>query len=496
MSTVMRVSLLAGIVAAAAFTGGRWNIPVAVWIGAVLTLYWYRSSTRPVVDYLVVSALVGAVGAVTWHGVVPAVVTAPLPTAVVPVSGAFIGMLVYVLDRWVYRRVGPTVPASLVFPTAFTALDWLSTSSPDVGTFGSQAYTQVGSPLVQLAAVGGMPLVVFMLAWAASLTVLVVERRGDTPRAAWVGVGLVALALGFGWVRPWTAPTAESTVTVAGVSLPNSALVDALSLGVESDGFRGTVARTHDRLTSEAERIAPDADLIVFQEAAAFGTGDEVARLRSQLGELATRHGTWVVLPTLVLDADPIVNAVEVLDPRGEVVLTHVKYGGNVFEGSQLGDAVLQVVDTPFGRLSAVVCWDADFPEVLRQAGAADVDLMVVPANDWYEVRDIHADMATVRAVENGMAVVRQTGSGVSLVADSHGRQLHRVDSFRVLDTAPGEQHVQLELRKAPALFPVIGQTLGLLCGVATVGVLGWLLVERLRSRRVRKQAAESASRA
>ena len=499
MKPVTRIVLLSGIVAATVFTGGRWNIPLAAGVGAVLTLRYYRASTRPVADFFLLSVLVGIAGALAWNGVAPPVVTAPLPTAVIPVTGALVGMLVFVLDRWVHHRVGATTLASLVFPAAWTAVDTLTTGGAEVGTFGSQAYTQVGTPVIQLAAFGGLPLVVFVVGWCASLIALLWERGAATPRTAWAAVAVVGLVLIGAVARPLLAPTAERVVRIAGVSLPNGAVNDALALEADSAEFVAAVAATHRHLAGEAERLAADADLVVFPEAAAFGTGADIAGLRATLAEVARRNGVWIVLPTVTVDTSPVANRVEVLDPRGEVVLTHVKYGGNVFEGSLRGDGRLAVVDTPFGRLSAVICWDADFPDVVRQAGAQGVDLMVIPANDWFEVRRIHAEMAVVRAIENGMAVVRQTGSGVSLTADAHGRRYSDVDSFGDSGGAPGEQRATVPVSATTTLYPNLGPAFGLAAGAGTLVALGWLLVTRRGARAAgrpdRSQPAPPAAR-
>ncbi|MBK7822580.1 MAG: hypothetical protein IPJ61_16345 [Tessaracoccus sp.] len=490
MTLVTRIALLTGITAATVFTGGQWNLPVAAWVGAVLTLRYYRATTRPVLDFFVVAALVGAAGAVAWHGVVPSVVTAPLPTAVIPVAGAFVGMLVFVLDRWVHRRAGATTLASLVFPAAWTAVDTLTTGGAEVGTFGSLAYTQMGAPLIQLAAFGGLPLVVFALGWAASLAALVWERWGEVPRWAWGASALLALVLLGGIVRPLAAPAVERVVHVAGVSLPNGAITEALALDSDSGAFADVVAGTHARLAAEAERLAvADAELIVFPEAAGFGAEADIARLRAALADVARRHGVWIVLPLLSVDAQPVRNYVEVLDPRGEVVLSHVKYGGNAFEGSLRGDGNLQVVDTPFGRLSAVICWDADFPGVIGQASDLGVDLMVIPANDWYEVRRIHAGMSVVRGIENGMAVFRQTGSGISIAADAYGRELSWVDSFAASDRAPGEQRAEMPVGAVSTLYPTIGGAFGLVAGAATVVLLLWLLTDLIGRRRAARRS-------
>ena len=481
MSSLTRIALLAGIVVAAAFTGGLWNLPVAAWAGAVLTLRYYRATDRPVLDFIVVSVLVGGAGAMTWNGVIPAVVTAPLPTAVIPMAAAPVGMLAFVLDRWVHRRAGATTRTSLVFPAALATVDTLTTASADLGTFGSQAYTQVGAPAIQLASLGGLPLIVFAVGWGASLVVLVWERWPNVPRAAWAAGTLIGLVLIGCLTRPLAAPAPDRSVRVGGVSLPNGAIADALALDADSAAFAGVVKATHRRLTSEADRLAASADLVVLPEAAGFGTEAHIAELRAGLADVTRRHGAWIVLPTLTVDTRPVANRVEVLDPRGEVVLAHVKYGGNAFEGSLRGDGRLSVVDTPFGRLSAVICWDADFPETIRQAGAQGVELMVIPANDWFEVRRIHADMSVVRAVENGMAVFRQTGSGISLASDAYGRPLSRVDSFEATEQAPGEQHVILPVGAWRTLYPAVGMGFGLAAGAGTLIALGWLLRQRIR---------------
>jgi hypothetical protein len=48
------------------------------------------------------------------------------------------------------------------------------------------------------------------------------------------------------------------------------------------------------------------------------------------------------------LGKSPAENVVRIVDPNGDVVLTHVKYGGNDFESTLKGDSVLQTVDTPY----------------------------------------------------------------------------------------------------------------------------------------------------
>lgn len=140
------------------------------------------------------------------------------------------------------------------------------------------------------------------------------------------------------------------------------------------------------------------------------------------------------------------------------------------------GPGKLQVLETPYGALSAIICWDADYPDVVSQTGRDDVDLLFVSSNDWDEIENIHARMAVFRAVENGVPLVRQDGTGVSLVADAYGRELSDVDkSDGVL-----EQDVLVPLNATGTLYPDIRDTFGL---AAVLGFVAIVIVTLLKGR-------------
>ena len=60
------------------------------------------------------------------------------------------------------------------------------------------------------------------------------------------------------------------------------------------------------------------------------------------------------------------------------------------------GDGRLPVVPTRDGRVATAICYDADFPEFMRQAGQGSADILIVPANDWKEIKSVHFQMAVV----------------------------------------------------------------------------------------------------
>jgi apolipoprotein N-acyltransferase len=87
-------------------------------------------------------------------------------------------------------------------------------------------------------------------------------------------------------------------------------------------------------------------------------------------------------------------------------------------------------VDSPYGRLGAAICFDMDFPGLLKQAGRRETDILLVPSNDWREIDPWHSHMARFRAIEQGFNMVRQASNGLSLASDYQRRVLAAMDHF------------------------------------------------------------------
>lgn len=466
------------------FAGGKWNIPLAAWLVPVFMLRFFRDSDRAGRNFLLLWLASALSSIVSWNG---ATFFPPVMEALFFFGMAPIGLIPYVLDRMYHRRFPASAWVLLVYPVAYTAVDFFSSSGSPFGTFGAVAYSQRDVlPMLQIASVTGLWGITFLLGWFASLVNYVWEHGFKLDRLALVSAGVLGILLALGFVRTVLPAQPGPTAMIAGFSLPNGKLREVMNqLHTEDNpAFRQTVEELHAQELSQIQALAQEGAVIVsMQEAAGMGMTDQVEALISNAATLAKEQGIYIILPTLDVEKSPVENVVRIIDPEGRVVLTHVKYGGNQFEGSLKGNGTLQTVDTPYGKISAVICWDADFPNVIKQAGAQDVDLLFVPSNDWLGVKDIHAGMAAFRAVENGMSIFRQTGSGVSSVVDAYGRSLHRVDSFELAATTPftSVQMVSTPVTSVSTLYPVMGDVTGNLMLVLSAALLAGLWLSRKR---------------
>lgn len=452
--------------------GGKWNLPLAAWIAPIFFIRFFRESDKAGRNFLLMWVASAVASAISWQGATffPPALEIGFFLLMTPLS-----LIPYVIDRMYYRRFGAAVWLTLVFPIAMTATDFFSSSGSPFGTFGAMAYSQRGfTPLMQIASVTGLWGITFVISWFASLANHVWDAGFKFTRLSLTFAGVLAFILALGFGRTLLPAQPRQTAVIAGFSLPNGTLPSVMGQFHEEDeaGFRQTVDELNTRQLEQIRTLAQDgANIVVLQEGAGMGISDQVEKLISDASVIAKEENIYIVLPTFDLGKSPAVNSVHILDPHGKVVLSHIKYGGNMFEGTLKGNEVLQTVDTPYGKLSAVICWDADFPNVIKQAGAQDVDLLFVPSNDWLGVKDIHAGMATFRAVENGLTIFRQTGQGVSLVSDPYGNVLNRVDSFaEETEGFTGFQTVEAQLGSVNTLYPTLGDIFG---NVMLIGLLG-----------------------
>jgi apolipoprotein N-acyltransferase len=414
-----------------------------------------------------------------------------LPLPGLAYVGAFIGIsLVSALAFLADRLLAPDLPgfaSTLVFPLAWVGLETASSRVNPYGTWGCLGYTQAGDlPLTQLASVSGISGIAFLIGWFAS----VVNWAWDHD-FAWAVVGPGVLAYGAvlgavylaGGARLARSGKRGRTVRVAGIGWPAGVieqrelmrlyalpLTDPERISLR-DGFR----RVHRRLLEATAREArAGATIVVWPEAGGLVFAEDEAEFLVRSQDVAREEGVYLLMgmATIRLDqARPVENKAVLIDPSGEIRWSYVKVtaAGAEARVNVRGTAPIPSDDTPYGRLASPICFDMDFPWIVRETGRARVDLLLVPASDWGEIGRIHLEMAVFRAVENGAAMVRTTRWGHSAATDPYGRVLSFMDDFAARDGAM-VAHVPVAAGVG-TVYARVGDWLGWLC-VAGLGLL------------------------
>ena len=364
-----------------------------------------------------------------------------------PVFWGLFASLLFFVDR----LVAPLVPgfwATLVFPTAWTAIEFLDSRVNPYGTWGATGYTQHGVlPLMQLASVTGVWGIGFLIGWLAS----VVNWAWDQ-QFVWSGIqhgvlifaGVGSAVLLFGGLRIAFAPERQ-TVRIAGIGWPKGI--------IEPAEFRRAVEP--DFTDAEREklrpRLRPDSEFISCAEPARGAgriedyrlAGGEPARLPGRRsGVYGTRPCLRARKPSPPRDGNghrPLRRKAHVPESLGvapadgrDGLRLHQDHGGSRLRKkySLPGDKPIPFADTEFGRIASPICYDMDFDGLIRQIGRGNADLMLVPASDWKDIIPLRQPMAEFRAIENSAALFRITRWGGSGAVDPYGRRLAWMDGW------------------------------------------------------------------
>jgi predicted amidohydrolase len=192
----------------------------------------------------------------------------------------------------------------------------------------------------------------------------------------------------------------------------------------------GTVAANVDAALDLARRCvdATGARLVVVPETVTTGftpgldpgalwdlVGPIPGPLTAAAQAFAAEAGVVLVWPTYEAGAERgvVYNAVAVIGAGGEILGVYRKT--HLFPAERQwaapGDDVL-VVDTPVGRLGSIICFDGDFPELVRIEAGLGAEIVVRPSA-FLRAADIWELTTRARAYDNHVYVVAPNAVGV-----------------------------------------------------------------------------------
>jgi apolipoprotein N-acyltransferase len=428
-------------------SNGRYCVPLAPWAAMFLLLYFVRGR-RARVGIPVAWLTLSLAATFQFRGM------APVPGVFYFLLWATYG-LAMVIPFWIDRLVAPRIgrlAGTLVLPTAWVVMEWLVASFTPYGSWNSLAYSQHENlVLLQLVAVTGLYGPSFLIMWFAATGCLIATRGlGDRKarRAALVFTLCLGIVLMSGGLRLTLFRPEAPTVRVASLSGKTGTLFAGIGGGARAamrgELTGGEVARLRlnadgiltDLLFRAEREVQAGADIVFWGETNSFCLKQDEPAANRRVAALAREHHVYVGASPAVFDSakeKPLENKIVLFDPRGEVAFEAWKaipVPGPDAAVQARDDGILKTVDTPFGRVGAVICFDMDFPNLLKQAGRQDVDIMLVPANDWRAIDPWHSHMARFRAVEQGFNMVRHVSSGLSIAVDYQGRVLASMDHY------------------------------------------------------------------
>jgi 5-aminopentanamidase len=176
----------------------------------------------------------------------------------------------------------------------------------------------------------------------------------------------------------------------------------------------------------DAALAGTDADLLVTPELCWPGYGDAARARAAAVGRdsaliaevraLAARHRRAIVLGYAEATGDGMFNSALCIGPDGSVVQNYRKQTwANDYERAVFGTGPAGQVMTLFGIPTAVlICYDAEFPELVRRATTDGARLVIVPTALRPKWRVVSDTVIPARAYENGIFVAYCNHAGAA----------------------------------------------------------------------------------
>lgn len=420
------------------FSNGRYSFALAAWLFPVFFLQVSRQEKK-IYSYLIIPILVGTCCQLSFWKF-----TYDNPSSVLFFLPFLLGLpmgLLFFADKLLYTE-NKGFATMLIFPLLFTSFDFLLNLFNPFGTLGIVGYSQLDFlAFSQMASITGMWGLTFMITWFGSVVYWVKENYTLTQKIkSGIAIYLSVLIsiLFYGSLR-LTMPFSNSTVKIAGIHCHDKRTEgDKMNEYLEKKdtvNFKKVSDTILDRLMRETTKQAmAGARIIVWSEISSKILKRDEESLITILKNFARQQNIYLLTTPYTINSaagSKPENKVLLFSPKGELDLVHYKYGGNFMEGTVQGDKIIKAVNTGYGRLSAIICWDGDFPSIVSQVGELRTDILFVPASDWEQIDPAHSIVTIFRGIENGCSVVRQTRNGLSIMTDPRGKVISQMDHFK-----------------------------------------------------------------
>ncbi|WP_100401786.1 nitrilase-related carbon-nitrogen hydrolase [Bacillus sp. FJAT-42315] len=455
-------------------SNGKFLIAPAAWIYPIF-FFLATKHLSPRKSLVILIVLTGICNQLSFFHLIPSV---PIPFfEYLPALAGSMFAFPFFFQKLAYKK-STSFAATLIFPSTYALLDYLNLYFNPNGTFGVLGYSQYQVlSIAQLASVIGVVGITFVITWTASIIFwLTLDHPHVNKRTYIIGTSLVLIAIfTFGSVRVMSDSDVK-TVAVSGIHTVDrdDPLVTQLPDLHKQDlhTFLNETEKNMEQLIAQTIQEAENgAKMIVHSEGTLIIDETQKAAYLKRLQEIAKDKQVYIIAVPYVLtrEEEPNENVLYMIDSSGKLAIEHFKYGGNMFEGTVLGDKKIHSIDTEYGRLSGIICWDKDFPSIIDQVGEKGVDTLFIPSADWKEVTPYHTIVGHMRGIENGANTVTQSVNGLSTITNYKGEVLSQMNHFNTDDWV---MRGQVPTQGTKTLYSLFGKYFVICVILALIGAL------------------------
>jgi len=463
------------------FVNGRWNLPIAAYLAPIFLIRFLRFH-QPLKGLLIlliaewVSNIFILQGQIPISGFVYYIITLMI---------SIFTSLVFIIDRIFSRRL-KGIGSTLIFPSVYVLIEYISVLTNPGGAIGALASTQSSLPLLQLISITGIYGVTFVILWTASVVNWLWDNEFDKyalGKAVWVYVVLVSIIILYGQIR--LAPVSpESTVRIASINVSKTDMQH-----IVGDYPDSVNERINSTFLDNCHIAALSKAKIVFGIEVMLNLPyDKEGEYIEKVKAAAEKDSIYIGLPLLIYPSNyPHVrpmNQITWISPKGEILFTYYKSKPTPGEGSY-GDGIIRYYDSPYGRIASAICFDMDFPSLIGQVRGLNIDIMLVPGNDYEEITPYHTYVASFRALEQGFNLVRAASRGLSASFNYKGQLISSQNYFTTNDVI---LYSDVPMKGQRTVYSVVGDLFAWLCIAGfVITVISTLLRRKVKTTSIKE---------
>jgi apolipoprotein N-acyltransferase len=367
---------------------------------------------------------------------------------------------------------GKIIFAILTVPSAFAAIDTLLIYLSPHGSISSLAYSQMDViPVIQLASLGGIPLITFFVLMGSSLVSFLAANLVKYKNVIQFQVtvfftAIILCGLAFGVLRVQEAD--KST----------NGLVSMLSID-SSEPKPTTWAEFWDIYGIELKGVAKSQSVILLPEVIIEVTQLEAENVAQAMSDFSTRYQVAIITGIVVDEGDKITNRALIVEPNSSPQWYNKRY---LIPGLE---SRITAGSKPFiskNGLGVAICKDMHFPTLGRDYSFGNASLILVPAYDFKIDAWMMSRVTALRGVEIGIPVARTARNGFSTLSDPYGRFIGEANSKSSFTALSANMPNSIQHR---TLYSRFGDVFGWFC-------LGFWLLLIILDRRYRWQNKKS----
>ncbi len=446
------------------FSNGRWTIPIAAFLAPIFLVRFLRFHS-PLKGFILL-ILAGFISNIfIWKGVIP---LSGFVYYITTFMMSLFTSLVFIIDR-IYSQQIKGIVSTFVLPSAFVIMDYIVVSANPGGTFGAIETTQSYLPMLQLVSITGIWGITFIIYWTASLINWLLDNDFSIEtlrKALWAYVVPIIIVILYGQIRLSQNAT-NSTVKIASINIPANEIQNIFS--DKTDSVNEII---NNSFLNNCEIAARSEAKIVFGNEVMLNlSSDKENGYIKKAKTAAVKNNIYIGLPLLIYPKDKPnarpMNKITWISPQGEILFTYYKAKPTPGEGNY-GDGIIRYFDSPYGRISSVICFDMDFLQLIEQVHSMDIDIMLVPGNDNKEISPYHTYAASFRAIEQGFNLVRSVSRGLSASFNSKGQVLSSQNYFTTRDAI---FYSDVPTKGQQTIYAVIGDLFAWICVLLFISI-------------------------